>query len=333
MAIIIIGAGSSFASMTLENPALVATCFGELGFVVTEEEQELWWQEHPDEIDSRGAEHRYTIFEIFTEWVHRLFVGIIAIPMIWNMIWTTRHAEQWGRTTARLAIASSVLLVAQAGVGALTVVMDNVDWSVALHLSMAVSFSSVLLAQWFEMRRIEGAPWPILALPLDHLHATRSRLWNLAGAVLVLLILGAWVSSSAGGRYNQACSTGFPEAWPLCDGALLPVLDHVGVAIQMLHRVAALLVGGLFILAYMRFKREAEAIGHPPVIARLVGLAFLCWTVNLLIGALYLVLADGGGFPEWLSLAHLVGGGIAFFATVSPAVLVTLAARASGGNP
>ena len=112
----------------------------------------------------------------------------------------------------------------------------------------------------------------------------------------MLLILGAWVSSSAGGRYNQACSTGFPEAWPLCDGALLPVLDHVGVAIQMLHRVAALLVGGLFILAYIRFKREAEAIGHPPVIARLVGLAFLCWTANLLIGALYLVLADGGGF-------------------------------------
>ena len=327
MAIIIIGAGGLIRINDAgESCPEWPTCFGELGFVVTEEEQELWWQEHPDEIDSRGAEHRYTIFEIFTEWVHRLFVGIIAIPMIWNMIWTTRHAEQWGRTTARLAIASSVLLVAQAGVGALTVVMDNVDWSVALHLSMAVSFSSVLLAQWFEMRRIEGAPWPILALPLDHLHATRSRLWNLAGAVLVLLILGAWVSSSAGGRYNQACSTGFPEAWPLCDGALLPVLDHVGVAIQMLHRVAALLVGGLFILAYMRFKREAEAIGHPPVIARLVGLAFLCWTVNLLIGALYLVLADGGGFPEWLSLAHLVGGGIAFFATVSPAVLVTLAA-------
>lgn len=334
MAIIIIGAGGLIRINDAgESCPEWPTCFGELGFVVTEEEQERWWQEHPDEIDSRGAEHRYTIFEIFTEWVHRLFVGIIAIPMIWNMIWTTRHSEQWGRTTARLAIASGVLLVAQAGVGALTVVMDNVDWSVALHLSMAVSFSSVLLAQWFEMRRIEGAPWPILALPLDHLHATRSRLWNLAGAVLVLLILGAWVSSSAGGRYNQACSTGFPEAWPLCDGALLPVLDHVGVAIQMLHRVAALLVGGLFILAYMRFKREAEAIGHPPVIARLVGLAFLCWTVNLLIGALYLVLADGGGFPEWLSLAHLVGGGIAFFATVSPAVLVTLAVRASGGNP
>ena len=84
MAIIIIGAGGLIRINDAgESCPEWPTCFGELGFVVTEEEQERWWQEHPDEIDSRGAEHRYTIFEIFTEWVHRLFVGIIAIPMIW----------------------------------------------------------------------------------------------------------------------------------------------------------------------------------------------------------------------------------------------------------
>ncbi|HIN04123.1 MAG TPA: hypothetical protein EYM66_03600, partial [Candidatus Poseidoniales archaeon] len=35
-------------------------CFGDWSFDVSAEEQEAWWDAHPDEIDSRGAEHRYT---------------------------------------------------------------------------------------------------------------------------------------------------------------------------------------------------------------------------------------------------------------------------------
>ena len=38
-------------------------CFGTWGFDISEEEQGLWWDEHPDEIDSRGADHRYTVFK------------------------------------------------------------------------------------------------------------------------------------------------------------------------------------------------------------------------------------------------------------------------------
>ena len=46
-------------------------CFGTWGFDVSEEEQAEWWEENPDEIDSRGAQHRYTTDQIFTEWAHR----------------------------------------------------------------------------------------------------------------------------------------------------------------------------------------------------------------------------------------------------------------------
>ena len=43
-------------------------CFGTWGFDVSESEQEAWWAENPDEIDSRGADYRYTVWEIFLEW-------------------------------------------------------------------------------------------------------------------------------------------------------------------------------------------------------------------------------------------------------------------------
>ena len=42
-------------------------CFGTWGFMVDEAEQAAYWEVNPDQIDSRGAEHRYTTFEIFVE--------------------------------------------------------------------------------------------------------------------------------------------------------------------------------------------------------------------------------------------------------------------------
>ena len=46
-------------------------CFGTWGFDISEEEQGEWGDENPDEIDSRGADHRYTSFQIFTETKNR----------------------------------------------------------------------------------------------------------------------------------------------------------------------------------------------------------------------------------------------------------------------
>ena len=40
------------------------TCFGTWGFDVSADDQEEWWEENPDEIDSRGGTHRYTTYQI-----------------------------------------------------------------------------------------------------------------------------------------------------------------------------------------------------------------------------------------------------------------------------
>ena len=41
-------------------------------------------ENNPDEIDSRGAEHRYTTYQIFTEWIHRALVGVIGLLVIYS---------------------------------------------------------------------------------------------------------------------------------------------------------------------------------------------------------------------------------------------------------
>ncbi|MBT6644358.1 MAG: hypothetical protein HOB52_00960, partial [Euryarchaeota archaeon] len=59
------------------------TCFGEVHPFVDEDSQAVWWADNPDQIDSRGPDHRYTVPQIFSEWFHRLLVGIIAVPILY----------------------------------------------------------------------------------------------------------------------------------------------------------------------------------------------------------------------------------------------------------
>ena len=62
------------------------TCFGTWGFDVSADDQEEWWNENPDEIDSRGGTHRYTTYQIFTEWAHRALVGVIGILVAYSCL-------------------------------------------------------------------------------------------------------------------------------------------------------------------------------------------------------------------------------------------------------
>ena len=87
------------------------TCFGTWGFDVSAEDQEQWWEENPDEVDSRGAGHRYTSDQIFTEWLHRGLVGIIGILVIYShyTAWSLRN--EIGEKTYKLHYLATVLLV------------------------------------------------------------------------------------------------------------------------------------------------------------------------------------------------------------------------------
>lgn len=302
-------------------------CFGTWGFDISVEEQGQYWDENPDEIDSRGEDHRYTTFEIFSEWFHRMLVGVIAVPVLLNAIIARRMIDTYGKTVYRTTLFSGILLIVQALVGALTVAMDNVDWSVALHLSLASIFTSSFLYQHFAMRRQEESGWDLFSMNPEFIAANKTRVDAMVGSVFTLLILGAWVSSTAGGQYNQGCSVGFPNGWPKCNGSLLPSFSGPGVIIQMIHRFGAVLVGLVLVSGSARLRQSAREHEVTPVLGRITDFAAGLWILNVLVGGSYIVLADMEEFPEWVSLLHLVFGVFCFLVAVSASFFLRLQAQ------
>jgi len=207
-------------------------------------------------------------------------------------------------------------LLIQGAAGFVTVLFDNADWTVALHLSLACVFTAGLMWQYMAMRLREGAQWEIMTTPLSFLEAHMKRIYGITAAVGLLLVLGAWVSSSAGGQYNQSCSVGFPNGWPKCQGSFLPSLDGPGIFIQMIHRFGALIVGLVLVLSISNMRMSAENQGGSAAILRSAEITAGLWMLNVVVGGSYIVFAKVGDFPEWLSLLHLVVGVSAFLAAV-----------------
>lgn len=300
------------------------TCFGTWHFVVSEEQQGEYWAENPDQIDSRGPDHRYTTFQIFVEWFHRMLVGVIAIPILANVFLAQRGT--FPRAIKPLTYAAAVLLVIQAAAGYITVEFDNADWTVALHLSLASIFTSILMYQYMRMRALEGVKWDWLdKATSSFLSQHTKRMHSMAGALGLLLVLGAWVSSSAGGQYNQSCSVGFPNGWPKCQGSFLPSLEGPGIFIQMIHRGGAVVVGLVLVMATAAMRNHPLLGKGDAELVKMAEVTTGVWILNVLVGGSYIVFAKIGDFPEWLSLLHLVVGVSAFLCSMAMVFAVRLA--------
>ena len=100
------------------------TCFGTWHFDISEEEQAAYWEANPEQEDSRGEDHRYTVFQIFVEWFHRMLVGVIAVPILFNMFFVRKRRDTYGLSVERASQISAVLLLLQAILGAVTVHYD-----------------------------------------------------------------------------------------------------------------------------------------------------------------------------------------------------------------
>jgi cytochrome c oxidase assembly protein subunit 15 len=305
-------------------------CFGTWGFDISEDEQAAYWAEHPDEIDSRGIDHRYTVFEIFTEWFHRFLVGVIALPILFNVFLMHKKSEFYGSKTKNIAIASAILLFGQALAGMVTVEFDNEDWTVALHLSLASIFTALFIYQFLIMRVKEGKKWKFLSLTDENIRKLNHDVFRIVVAIGILLVLGAWVSSTSGGEYNKACSVGFPEGWPQCQGDFLPSVTEngelvPGVIIQMIHRLGAAVVG---IVLFVISSKMREYVQHEPnakPISNMVEMTTGFWLLNVMIGGMYILFAKADEFPELLSLLHLVVGVTVFLFSITTLFMIQIA--------
>ena len=298
-------------------------CFGSWSFDISESEQEEFWNEHPEEADSRGINHRYSTFEIFTEWFHRLLVGVLLLPICLYNVFRVKNSEiELNSKVHLLSIVVFLLLVIQAIAGAITVFFDNADWSVSLHLTLALLFiSSSIYQSLLWAKDLGKLPKEMnisqeIALKIE-------RLLNLMVISLFsLLFIGAWLATTEWGSYASACSIGWMEGWPLCQGKFVPDFNIEGTNIQMLHRIVASVVG-LYLL-YGVYKINELCKVDAKIISKLSITGLILVFINGLIGGGYVVFAGSEGFPEYLSLLHLICGSLALLCFIIVLLIVKI---------
>lgn len=298
-------------------------CFDSWSFDISESEQEKYWEENPEEADSRGINHRYSTFEIFTEWFHRLLVGIILFPVcLYNVFRVKNSKIELGPKVHLMSLVVLLLLIIQAIAGAITVFFDNADWSVSVHLTLAILFlSSSIYQSLLWAKDLDKLPQNMY-IDQDVIVQINKLLNFMVASLFSLLFIGAWLATSEWGSYASACSIGWMEGWPLCQGKLIPDFKINGTDIQMLHRVVASIVGIYLIYGVSKIikvcKEKAKVISNLSI----TGLALVF--VNGFIGGGFVVFADSNGFPEYLSLLHLICGSSALLSFIIALLIINI---------
>ena len=288
------------------------TCFGTWGFNVSEADQQAWYEANPDEFDSRGPSHRYTSFQIFTEWSHRLIAGFVLGPLVLVNWWLIRQDDDFGSEVRLASTVSVALIVWQGAVGWLTVRMDNEHWSVALHLGSALAFALSLIWIWLAVSKgREGSPeW----IDFDPAIASQwgGRLAWLSVGAFVTLFSGTFVSTTPGANFGCGVN-GMPESWPLCNGGLVDSVEDVIAQSQIIHRWLVVIVEiGLIAASYAIWKQVGDE-GPGNVLRNWIWIATGLFIANQLVGGLYILSWDmEDGYMEILSLIHLLLASLTF---------------------
>ena len=281
-------------------------CFGTFGFDISEEEQEAWYIENPDEVDSRGSGHRYTTFQIFTEWLHRILAGLVLGPLVilnWYML---RGSEEKVKFASTLTV---VLIVWQGGIGWLTVEMDNLHWSVALHLSSALAFTMSMFWLWLTLTRTEDGLPDWLRFDISISKKWKVRVGLLSIGAFVSIFSGTYVSTTPGANFGCGVD-GLPDSWPLCNGKIIDSIEDVVAQSQIIHRWFVGLM--LIALIFASYSISNEQSGNNVLRNWIWGSTFL-FLVNTSIGAVYVLSWDlEEGFFEFLSLVHLMMASLTF---------------------
>lgn len=273
-AVIIIGAATRVYGAGMSCPDW-PTCYG------------VWNPFHPNTMPPGGFVVEGVIYEkwqVALEWTHRLLAALVGGCMLLLAVGAAKRARhEW----LPLGIAF-VLLLVQVKLGAVTVWLNNINWSVALHLGTAMLLFGALA--WHRRAVAAGVPpYNVPATP----KGIKLLALALAPLVLVLMMVGAYVSTSyAGGVCGGLFS---------CDGQWWPydVQQHV----HMMHRYLAvgLLAAGIAFLALA--KRKAPWLRH-------AAKAFhgVLWVQAALgVATLYSFTLYPGHY-ELLSVAHLAWG-------------------------
>ena len=209
--------------------------------------------------------------------------------------------------------------------GYVTVRLDNLHWSVALHLSSALLFLMSLIWIWLAtVRDKEEIPkW----IEFDPILAKRwtNRIALLSFGTFLTLFLGVFVSTTPGA--NQGCGvSGFPESWPLCNNSIYEKVVDFEAQSQILHRLLVSIVGVILIFTCYIIWKENKEGEYGSLLCKWIWSSSILYLINIGLGGLYVLSAKIEGFEivyfELLSLVHLMLASLVFITITS--ILLTI---------
>lgn len=210
---------------------------------------------------------------ILYEHGHRMIAGTVGIMTMLLSLWLWRsESRRWVR---RLGGTAVLAVLAQAGLGGLTVIFLLPTTVSVAHAALAMAFFSITCAlalvtsqSWSEYTERE----PLRSsgsLPLPRLAALATAI------VYAQILVGATVRHTGSGL---AC----PD-FPLCNGQVLPAITSLGVALHLIHRAGAVVVALMVIWVYRRIMSDHATQARVVVLATI---ALVLVGVQFLLGAL-----------------------------------------------
>jgi heme a synthase len=241
------------------------------------------------------------------EFAHRSMTGVCVFLVLALVAWTF-YATRRGDRARRAAVASVVLLVTEALLGAVLVlggyVANNI--STARVVMQSVHFTNTLLL----LGALSLTAW-WLSEPVATSHKTdRGLVWPACIAVLATMVMGAT------GALAALADTLFPSASLRAAlaadfAANSPLLERM----RWMHP-AAVVVGSCCVL-WLTIRIRSRLSW---VVAALLGLQFLLGVADVLLLA-----------PAWMQILHLLGADVYWVALVGLAASVVLPGESAGG--
>jgi heme A synthase len=231
------------------------------------------------------------------EFTHRAVAGVVAVMIALLAFRALRNLRD-RRWIVRGSIAAGVLVLAQAGLGGLTVEKGLEDELVAAHLGLAMLLLGLLIL----LRRV--ADPRAVAPPAERVRGLRPLTVVATTLIFATIVAGGYVAGTekegtpgepAVGQAHVACG----EQFPRCNGSFMPFGQSRLVDIQLTHRLFMYLASiAVLAMAGLAFIRRAPS--------RAFGFAALVLAGQVLLGAANVWAGKHAG----LILGHLTLGTI-----------------------
>ena len=247
----------------------------------------------------------FSSYTVTIEFAHRFVAGIVVVLLALLVARALREHRDRPRLV-RTSFAALGLVLFQAALGAVVVKLHLEAESVVLHLATAMVLVGLLVYITAAASVAEGR-----AAPAGDARASRQA-WIAAWSTLGLLLLGSWLSGRDAGYV-------FTD-WPLMGGRIIPDLTVEARALHFLHRILAVVVGGVVLATMLPIlKRKKEF----PVAAKFAHAAVGLFGIQILLGALNIwTRFNASVAANSASVAlHLAVGALTWAALVGAAVV------------